>query len=803
MQEGAHSAYVLELTNHERGLVHALAAGEIADLGGQTIRASVLRDLALGRRPGFPLSPAGLRISDAIVEGCLDLSDTTPGTPVILDKVEIRPGDGGDALRMDGCSLPRLILRKCLIGGAIRAAHVDVQRDLSIENSDVSGAFHMPHARVGGALSIVASMVGDGDVALHATGLAAAGRASCDGTVFRGRCVLTDARFPMGVAAPDVKIIGPAAVLAFDGAHSDGDLILERAVVDGDIRLAHARIGGRLAASGIVVTAVGGGIDAAGLHVRGGVEFDRAMIKGRLEVGGMRVRSGFTAHRINVDGGDVAVSAAGARIEGDCVLASARLVGRLELSNAAVTGDLRLPAAKVFGSDRAVRAVGLDVGGKSDFSRVMLVGGLCLQRARFGGDFLLRDATIRVEQEYAVDGTAARFAADVGFNGGFQTIGAIILDRAQIEGTCDFAGAHLKSSAIARGTPPRSLSSGDKGRPVAVLAAPSRDEQVLSFAGARITHLKMPESAGQRPKGICDFTDATVEVLDDCAAIWPPPCRQRAHASDGREIDHFVLTGFRYRRLGNPSGGTTKPLQGGTAARRITWLLSQRQDLIGPNFHPQPWEHLAQCLSASGLERDAERVRLELYRRQRKAQGAARPAARLVGALIDWITQYGRAPLRPLVLMLLLVIVSAGVFSWAASQCRDAGCADQSAFRHTSAGSVSRSADPKNVAADFPAFVFALDRVIPVFRFTPAMPWQVDPGWAPLAEYRVPDIPVFLGGETEKSKLYTTLAVTGGMLLYAYELTAGALGTILTLLFGASFAHSFSRRFASRKHNQK
>ena len=73
-----------ELTPAEQELLDAILAGRRAEVGGQTIRAEVLRDLSVGSRPEWQVPPVGISLNNAIIEGRLDLEGCAVDKPLIF-----------------------------------------------------------------------------------------------------------------------------------------------------------------------------------------------------------------------------------------------------------------------------------------------------------------------------------------------------------------------------------------------------------------------------------------------------------------------------------------------------------------------------------------------------------------------------------------------------------------------------------------------------------------------------------------------------------------------------------------------
>jgi len=63
----------LDLSSAEKALLNAVANGTVADLGGERIRAQVVRGIAFSRIGDKPVPSFGLRIRNASIEGQLNL----------------------------------------------------------------------------------------------------------------------------------------------------------------------------------------------------------------------------------------------------------------------------------------------------------------------------------------------------------------------------------------------------------------------------------------------------------------------------------------------------------------------------------------------------------------------------------------------------------------------------------------------------------------------------------------------------------------------------------------------------------
>ena len=191
------------------------------------------------------------------------------------------------------------------------------------------------------------------------------------------------------------------------------------------------------------------GLNGTGLEIEQSLDLTQARIGGPLNLEGVRIAKRFLATGIQVDGGDTAIAADLIRIGGNWELMSARLVGQIRMPGADIAGQFRMTATKLFGSSLALRGDGARIGGGAFFSRATIVGTVRFPAAVIENQFRFSGATIKVDDGVAIQAQGARFRRDVELNAGFQTIGGILLDQAEINGSLDLTQSRIKSFAIA------------------------------------------------------------------------------------------------------------------------------------------------------------------------------------------------------------------------------------------------------------------------------------------------------------------------------------------------------------------
>lgn len=774
----------------EERLLQAVAIGEVADLEGGTIRAEFLRALVFGREEAVDIPAFGVRIRNATIAGTLHLDGCIIPFPLILSDVRLASGADAPSLTMRDAQMRRIALHGVTADGSLLAERAVIDNGMIGEGLVTRGYIALDGCRIGHTLALIDSTIGDGKAAIAAAGLRVEGAISLRRSTLQGGVLLQRARATGGfygeaMTIATVRTAGESAesrpALSLESASFDGDLLIAGSRISGPVTMENARFGGRVEAVGCNVEATGDGWNMDGFSVRHGVCLDDVRLKGVLRLAGADIGKLLTAHRIKIEGGETAVHADLLRLGGNFEMTDATLVGQLRCPGAEVQGQLRLTATKLFGSELAIRGDGSRVQGGCFFSRAQIIGLVRFPASHFGNQFRLRGALIKVEHGPALLAPGARFARDIELSAGFESIGAIILDQAVIAGTCDLGGSRIKSAACVRAGTTAVLPRPPKGEE-------AQDEAVFSLVDATVGRLQMPAHSDERPRGVVNLSRARIGAYEDWANAWPPAEKRRTRDGSGRDIDHLVLDGLVYEHLVNPAGVGGEHHsrdQDRAGQRRLQWLDGQHHCDVAEHFRPQPWVQLAGRLAAQGLTGDARKVAIERRRRERRSH-AATTVTKWESRLLDWVALFGFNPWRTVLWSVLVIMAFTGVWSWAASQCEDAGCFDQKVFVTTNLDAYGSNKIDQVYPAFHPAG-YALDNFVPFVSLGYADHWRPNERFGQIAEFEVPNIPVFLTGETDRSRIFTKLRVTVGGLLYLLTLLEQMIGLVLISLVATGF----------------
>ncbi len=776
------------LTETEAALVKAATAGEHADLKRRPIRASVLRDLLLEARPGWVLPPVGLRLSKAIVQGCLDLEGAVLTKPFLIWHSRFEGGGDKGALVLREARLRRLGIHSCTVEGNIVADRAELDNGLFLGGGTFKGLLQLRGASIGGALSLDGSELGDGTTALQAAGLRVEGPLIIRRARISGGIAVSRAHLEAGIYGEAIRIVAPGRAIEAESARIGGDVLLTDSRIEGSVGLVNVRLQGRFAGERMEVTGGPVAIDARGLEASHGVVLDGARLRGSLLLDGAKIGNMFNAEGVEIDGGETAIGADVVQIGGNCALPRAKLIGQVSLPGASIEGQLRLTEARLFGTDIALRADGARIRGGCFMSRAKVHGLVRFPAADIGNQLRLRGASIKVEAGAALLGSGATFRRDIELTDGCQLTGAVVLDQAHVLGALDLTGSRISSAAITRGSLPVP--------PAWSNAVAFADETAISLVDSVVNRLVMPASRDDRPRGVVDLSRARAGSFEDYAEAWPPPVEARARAKDGRDIEHMRLDGFVYEHLTNPSGATVLAQgQSGSkaservASRRVLWLKGQDERDVRGHFKPQAWVALADRLARQGYTDDARRIEIARRRRERRSD-AATFGARWQSRLLDWLALYGHNPWRTVVWMAVVVIVFAGIWGGAARLCAEPGCFDESVL-------VVRNKDAyrdERFHQTYPAFhalAYSFDVFVPFVAFGYEDHWRPNLDYGPIAELPLP-WPIATEAAAPSSTPNAlgkgpTLSITIGGILYVLTIVEALLGLVLTSLMVTGF----------------
>ncbi len=784
MEDGiaeAEAASADHLSEAEAELVRAALAGEQADLKRRAVRAGVVRDLLLEARPGWVLPPVGLRVSKAVVQGCLDLDGAVLAKPFLVWHSRFEGGGDKGAIVIRDGRIRRLGIHSCTVLGNIVADRAEFENGLFVGGGRLEGVLQVRGATIGGAFSLEGTEFGNGSLALLGAGLRLAGplivrRAKVSGTIALPRSHLSS-----GVYADGLKVVAGGQSLNLESARLGGDLLLTGTELTGPLSLLNVRLQGRLSGEGLIVSGVPAAIDARGLEVSHGIVLDNARLRGSLLLDGAKVGNTFHAEGLEIDGGETAIGADVIQVGGNWEMPRSKLIGQLAIPGARIEGQLRLTETRLFGTDIAIRGDGARIQGGCFLSRATVHGLVRFPAAEIGNQLRLRATTLKVEAGTALLASGATFRRDIELTGGAQVHGAVVLDQAHIHGALDLRGSQIVSAAIARG--------GQPFPPALEHAATHGDETAVSLVDAEINRLSMPVRAEERPRGIVDLSRARAGSFEDHAEAWTPLPAKRAKSKDGREIDHMVLDGFVYDHLTNPSGiadgnGRLKPADR-VSARRIAWLDGQAEADGAGHFKPQAWVALADRLSRQGYVDDARRIEIARLRRERRS-AATTFGGRWQSRLLDWFALYGHNPWRTVMWMMVVVVLFAGVWGGAQRLCSEADCFDETVF-------VIRNKDAyrderfRQTYPGFHALAYSFDVFVPFVSFGYEDHWRPNIDFGPIAEVPLPwaGSGQHPGGKAARKDL--TFAITIGGILYVLGIIEAIIGIVLTSLMVTGF----------------
>lgn len=814
-----------DVTPEERLLLEATLAGRAIDLKGETIRAGMLKTLVAGTRADWPLTPAGINLANAVIQGQLDLEGCLVAAPLVFQKCVFRPADTArSAISLRDGHFRRIALHECTLEGALKADRAVIDSALFLMKSTIKGILRLRGANIGEALAMDESrVVNPNDTAIMADGLRLGGPWVLRAADIQGEVRFASAKIGGGLLWEEATIRNNAIAVAADGVYCEGpfvlrrakitgpfrlrgisvkaidaqqititagseafnargaeiasDLVLDGAVISGGVLLGRAHVNGEFTAKGAKLTgrSQDWALAASGIVVGQGIALAGADIKGGIQLAGARVEQGLQASNITIESTGRAIEADVMHVGGNWTMRGAKINGNLRFAGAHIDGQIGFTECAINGGgDLAIRADGSNIRGGWFMGRASIVGLVRFPSAKLGNEMRLRGTRIEVASGPAVFASGVRIAREFVLDGGFSTTGAVVLDRAEIDGTLDLTGSRIKSAAIGRNgaTPPATTHD--------ELLTQRFDACAVSLVDARLDRLVMPDKAEDRLRGIVDLTRAHVGSYDDDARAWPLPLslRKRANGPD----DHLVLDGFVYDHLETPTGIPSGALNAQSAAAsrmRVAWLEGQSRDDLAVHFKPQAWVHLSKRLAAQGYVDDSRDVAIARRRRQRKSASATR-AAKVQGWLLDVFALYGFNPWRTVLWMTTFVLMFAGVWWWAAQGCERDDCRDESVYVMALKGNYGQ--DDKSAVQNYPGFAplaYSLDVFLPFVNLGYKEHWRPKTSYLPIAQVPLPGARVH-----GQSSFQLTL---GGVLYVAYVLEM-LVGLILASLAVTGFA---------------
>ncbi|HFA59132.1 MAG TPA: hypothetical protein ENJ83_00425 [Rhodospirillales bacterium] len=552
---------------------------------------------------------------------------------------------------------------------------------------------------------------------------------------------------------------GPA--LNAQGAEIAGLCRLDRAEFEGPAQFVGARVSGPFMARGASFFAKNGcALICQSAHIGGGCVLEQCRFTATAQLAGANIEGQFAVKDSEFEGdADTSLGLFGIDVRHECILDGNRFSTTVNASDARIGGQLIIGRSK-FGSEGSWSFVAQGMMIRQDLliRQCEFEGTVIVAGANIGRSVLFRETKLRgAMSNVALDATGCRVGGDCRFTDDFQANGALILDRARIQGMLVLNNARL----LSRRAIDQQARRGPKSVPAQTPAAAGRTgkDTALSLVQATVGHIRWEGGKENRARGVVNLTRASVDTLEDAEATWLP----------GTQGEHFLLDGFVYEHLLNPSGRATvngRHEEVAVATARVRWLLGQCPEHVGKEFKTQPWVQLAAVLRRQGLEIAAREIEIEGRRRLRKA--TKRGWSRFQDWFLDRVAGYGFKPWHTVGCSVLTVLLFWGVWAFASLGCTEAGCRDETVFVRTAMADYMLDGNE----ADYPDFNplgYAFDVFIPIFDFGYQNTWAPRTWWPEPIEVQDPFGP--------KGATLMIPQCVGGFfyLLYVVEVFWGAL----------------------------
>ena len=508
---------------------------------------------------------------------------------------------------------------------------------------------------------------------------------------------------------------------AEEGLIAEGGVNLERATIGGDLNCTGSKFtnpgGVALLANRIKI---GGAVVFTELEAEGAIWLVGASIGGSLEC----VRSQFTNNlgdKIN-DEEIIALIADGLKVEGDVFLCEVIAKGEVRLLGATIGGNLDSSKGQ-FNNEKgqALTADGVKVGGGVFLKNIMAEGEVRLRCATVGTSIECDGGQFKNESSYALIVDHVEVRGNVFLRNGFMAKSGVILQGAKIRGKLDCTTGHFNAE----------YREGKEEKKSYALFANNLIVEGSVFLRKGFTVQGEVSLLHAIIKGMFYWTDITstesVKLDLRYARIGTIRDDEKSWPNKGQ----LFLHGLVYDQIHNVKEVPRD------AKRRIGWIRRQYNDKNEEpktEFLPQPYEHLAKILRASGDDAGATKVLIAKNKDRRRLAKLTRHN-RFWLLLLDIFIAYGYRPFRAAGFGLFLLFFGCLVF----------GAAGRSEVMTPVRESAYVNDDTEkgcHISPDYPAFsavLYSLDVFIPLVDLHQRSYWQPNAnknGWFSLSEKR-------------------------------------------------------------------
>jgi hypothetical protein len=706
----------------------------MADGAKRTIDAGLLRRCC--RELKDRIDPRGLRLTNAIVTGCLDLTGLVVPFSLRFEACEFDTApvlEGAQLFELSLTGSPRL---PGLLGNGLR-----LRRDLDLARSRIAGAhwtnastdrraaIWLCEAEIGGRVLFIGTAIdGQGDRAVQADRIRVGGSVRLlDQFRSQGEIRLLGARIGSSLYISGAHLTatgGPAIDL--EDATIEGSVLLiddpagRRPEIRGRIGLGSTRISGRLHVRNATIeadpdgvqdsiyarpVARGTALDASRLAVAGEAVFaDRCEVTGRIDMtmGDMSSVS-FGAGCLLKAPGRTALDLTNAQIRAHLRLDhDAAVEGTIRLEGAAIHGMLALNGQVTRPEHRSlVGGSGMTVDGDVYLDGLRTDGGRINLRGATLASLVADGARLHNPGDSSISLKEATVKGSVQLTDGFVSTGLVVLSRSTIEGRLQLGGGSFSCPAPTDHNP--------RGDAIEAVSATVRGGIDLGWKAVSPS---------------VDFSDTTTTVLADDPASWPP---------------RFAISGLTYERFEKPHHG--RPIQIWDQAARCAWLGRQA------SFDSGPYEQAARVFRQHGHLSEAEQILMAQRRHAARVDRSNEIWPRRAVDAIYAAIGYGYRPTRvlwALAILLILVAASLEVPAIQATFRATNGNGDVygvSGLVMTAGGAgpvpsppVARRAGPAEPDACgdgevrcFSPVLYAIDTVIPLISLNQRSSWYPDP----------------------------------------------------------------------------